>query len=284
LEEKSVSEKLNLENVSPIPVLSARFSPSKGAIQKQLNISNGKFNLVCPIKPTLIVKTEPIIVKSSNENITGTKTNWEYMENNINLAEGLNVYTNIFTETEISEIEFHILNDLKRGRDKELIGESYVFAKSREMLLYGYHYQYYATSSRNKGVWNNIPVQPLPPWSESIVSKLLLNNILTEPTDSVIINYYPEHGFIPPHIDHSDFTRPIISIRLLSDSYMSFGGKFDKGAGIEGSKGIKFKVPFPRGGVMSMEGRSGSAITHSIETVDVPQPTASITLRKVLIK
>jgi len=200
------------------------------------------------------------------------------------LAEGLSVFTNIFSETEISEMEAHILNDLQRGRDGKLNGESYVFGKSREMLLYGYHYQYYPTPTRQKGVWNNIPVEPLASWSQKIIDKLVENEILTEPADSIIINYYPEQGYIPPHVDHSDFIRPIVSIRLLSDSYMSFGGKFDNSSSQGRSSGIKFKVPFPRGGVMSMAGRSGSSITHSIEPYDVPHPTASITLRKVLLK
>jgi len=263
-----------------------KFSPKKGTIQKQLKITNGQFNLVTPIKPTLKDNTVQFTVKSSDGDTNyGTKTNWTFLVNNINMAEGLYVFTNIFTETEISEIETHILNDLQRGRDGKLMGESYVYAKSREMLLYGYHYQYYATSNRNKGVWNNIPVQPLAYWSQNIIDKLVLNEILTEPADSIIINYYPENGFIPPHVDHSDFIRPIISIRLLSDSYMSFGGKFDNKSSSQGrSTGIKFKVPFPRGAVMSMAGRSGSSITHSIEPYDVPHPTASITLRKVLIK
>jgi len=200
----------------------------------------------------------------------------------VNLVEGLVAYTNLFTEEEILEMENRANADLLSGRKGKLTGESYIYSKTREMLLYGYHYQYYPTDKRRKGVWNNVPVQPFPAWGHNITQRLLDNRVVPEASDSLIINYYPQFGAIPPHVDHSDFTRPIISIRLLSDSKLSFGGK--SGGPGKGVTNIKFKIDFPRGTLMSMGGRSGKNINHSIESEDVPEPTASITLRKVIIK
>jgi hypothetical protein len=103
---------------------------------------------------------------------------------------------------------------------------------------------------RQKGVRNNIPVEPLLPWMTDLIEKLTVMQII-EPAksfagqapDAILINFYDKGGGlcvvgvcnanlivpgIPPHIDHKgSFQRPIFSVRLMDDCPMQFG-TYDK--------------------------------------------------------
>jgi hypothetical protein len=181
---------------------------SNRLIQQQLKICfDGKLGLEIPIVPTLITHDKTVnFILPNNETREGTVTIFTYMEKNINLVEGLVAYTNLFSEEELLEMENHANHDLILGRKGKLVGESYIYSKSREMLLYGYHYQYFPTDKRRKGVWNNVPVQPFPAWGHNISQRLLDNNVVPDASDSLIINYYPQFGAIPPHVDHSFYS------------------------------------------------------------------------------
>jgi len=202
--------------------------------------------------------------------------------NQKNVAKGLTRYDAVFSEEELQQVESRILDEVYKGRQGIMKGESYVNSKSREMLLFGYHYQYYNTMDRVKGVWNGVEVERLPLWATFLIQRLIQAHVIDEhqKPDAVIVNHYPIMGSIPPHIDNNDFCRPIISLRLRADSKLAFGGQFGAKIG-EVSPGIKFKVPFPRGSIIKMEGYSANSITHSIEPTDVLTPTTSITFRKV---
>ena len=57
------------------------------------------------------------------------------------------------------------------------------------------------------------PLRSTLPWFQ--VSRGIFNPS-TRP-DTCIINYYSEGDCIPPHIDHHDFTRPFVTLSLLSE-------------------------------------------------------------------
>lgn len=61
------------------------------------------------------------------------------------------------------------------------------------MILFGYHYQYYETNQRKKGVWNGVIVEPLHEWLVSLIDKLVDVGAIDPQArpDSVIVNYYP---------------------------------------------------------------------------------------------
>jgi len=196
-----------------------------------------------------------------------------------NLAEGLKLYDNVFSEAELSSITEAALAARESGIVGALKGESIVRSKARDMLLFGYHYQYFDTAVLKKGIWNGISVEPVPDWLHTVIDRFISQHIIPEAyrPDSVIINFYPRGGAIPPHRDHNDFYRPILSLRLQSPSKLSFGGSTTS----KGTIGIQFKVPLSVGTVLSMDGFSGFGITHSVEPSDLLNPSISITFRKV---
>ena len=54
---------------------------------------------------------------------------------------------------------------------------------------------------------------------QDLIARMASRGIFTAATrpDSCIINYYSEGDCIPPHIDHLDFTRPFVTLSLLSE-------------------------------------------------------------------
>jgi len=216
---------------------------------------------------------------------TGSLCTFSLLSNNQNIADGIRLFLEFFSGEELDQLEQTVLAARVSGLNGQLRSESIVQTKYRDMVLFGHHYQYYKTEALKKGVWNGLTVDPIPGWLAKIIDKIMTLGIYEKPEDrpdAVIINYYPIGGSIPPHRDHPDFERPILSMRLVNECDISFGGSKDESASrnVE-SKGIKYKIHLPRGSLLVMGGFVGWGISHSIEACDVKKPTISITFRKV---
>lgn len=70
-------------------------------------------------------------------------------------------------------------------------------------------------------------VEAMPPLLMALVHRLVRWGVIapSRAPDSAIINIYEEDDCIPPHIDHHDFSRPFVTLSLLSQENIMFGYK-----------------------------------------------------------
>ena len=100
--------------------------------------------------------------------VASTVKTFKYVEKDgVNKAAGLFLYEGVFSEEELQEMEQKTIMLERAGLEGTLTGESVVKTARRSMILCGYHYQYYETPERRKGVWNEVPVEPIQPWMVS---------------------------------------------------------------------------------------------------------------------
>lgn len=126
-----------------------------------------------------------------------------------------------------------------------------------------------------------VDVPPPPPWTKDLVeTPLVKNSILPlDFIDSVALNMYHDGSEgIQSHYDDSQrFHQPIYSLRLFSDSRLSFGTQ------LYGYTNGAFCIPMPRGGITVMESGSYAAngVKHCVRPTDMSIKSASVILRKI---
>ena len=105
--------------------------------------------------------------------------------------------------------------------------------------------------------------------------------LLTPPhhplTRRCIINFYSEGDCIPPHIDHQDFTRPFVTLSLLSEQSILFGSNIK--IVDEGEFAAPFACPLPVGSVLVLDGNGANVAKHCVPSVR--HDRVSITFRKI---
>ena len=142
------------------------------------------------------------------------------------------------------------------------------------------------------------PLRSTLPWFQ--VSRGIFNPS-TRP-DTCIINYYSEGDCIPPHIDHHDFTRPFVTLSLLSEQVANhecgetrarspltltphaprsqnilFGRTID--IVNDGEFRAPFSQPLPVGSVLVLDGNGANVAKHCVPAVSTDR--VSITFRKI---
>ena len=95
--------------------------------------------------------------------------------------------------------------------------------------------------------------------------------------DSCIINFYTEGDCIPPHIDHLDFTRPFVTLSLLSEQSILFGASI--AIVDEGEFAAPFACALPLGSVLVLDGNGANVAKHCVPSVRADR--VSITFRKI---
>ena len=120
---------------------------------------------------------------------------------------------------------------------------------------------------------------PIPPWVLNLVEATIVRAALLPPgfINSAAINVYLGLG-IHQHMDDTErFARPIASLRLFSDSRLTFD------AHGQGMNNPMCFVPMQRGSVMILEENSfaADAITHCVRPQDLSGRSAVILLRHV---
>ena len=122
------------------------------------------------------------------------------------------------------------------GDDGALMGRTYSAPRKwrrgngRITVQMGCCYNYATDKDgRPPGILRNEPVCGLPPFLEDLLDRMVARGIFTPRTrpDSCIINFYSEGDCIPPHIDHLDFTRPFVTLSLLSEQSILFGANIE---------------------------------------------------------
>ena len=162
--------------------------------------------------------------------------------------------------------------------------------KKRVKLFLGYRYAYGAMMKENQQkksrLYNDVDYMRLSP---SLVMKLkdeISNRLkLVSSNDFInqaVLNYYIKAGSsLGVHQDDTYlFSRPIISIRLFSDSILSFGCK---GMGMQETP-YYFPIEQKVGTITIMEGLAANNMLHCIRSRDIKQKSLSIIFRQVTEK
>ena len=152
--------------------------------------------------------------------------------------------------------------------------------KGRVTVQLGCCYNY-ATDARGNppGILKHEAVVGLPTLLGHVIDRMASRGIFHERTrpDTCIINLYSEGDCIPPHIDHHDFTRPFVTLSLVSEQSILFGtdikivdqGEFD----------APFALPLPVGSVLVLDGNGADVAKHCVPSVRSDR--ISITFRRI---
>ena len=207
-----------------------------------------------------------------------------------NLAVGATTYINLFTDEELSRLEEEVKALVGESEEGTLPPESFESAyvgthRRRTKMFFGYRYLWTAeqlespSSKIAAGVRADVP--PVPPFVQHrVVRPLVAAGVLPENfVNSCAVNIYHDgsEGIASHFDDSSRFNRPIVTLRLFSDSRLSFGGR------LLGCCNPEFIVPMPRGCVTVLEPGTYAAdgIKHAIKPVDMTGQSAAIILRQI---
>ena len=152
--------------------------------------------------------------------------------------------------------------------------------KGRVTVQMGCCYNYARDKQGNPpGILKDEPVCGLPPFLHDIIERMVSRGIFNKATrpDSCIINFYSEGDCIPPHIDHLDFTRPFVTLSLLSEQSILFGASI--AIVDEGEFSAPFQLPLPVGSVLVLDGNGANVAKHCVPSVKGER--VSITFRQI---
>jgi alkylated DNA repair dioxygenase AlkB len=160
----------------------------------------------------------------------------------------IDLRTNWVSETE----ETDLLNSIDN--------ETWDSTLKRRVQHYGYSYNY-----KTRTV---IPASPFPPWLSNVCERLVNQNIMLYPDQCIVNEYRPGQG-IAAHVDADVFGPVIVSLSLLSDAVMVFGG------------GVDLRLGLVRRSLLVLSGPSRTEFSHRINGSGVASRRVSITLRTV---
>jgi len=204
---------------------------------------------------------------------------------------GITTYTQLFSLEELSEMElkanelqnkaesgslpdccFHTTASKSGGlkRTKYFFGARYLWTRDQLSA---------ADSKVAGGVRADVPA--VPQWMKRHVEQPLVQAGLLPPDwiDSIALNMYHDGSEgIQSHFDDAyRFERPIHSLRLFSDSRLSFGTQ------LYGYTNGAFVVPMPRGCMTVMEegGFAADGMKHCVRPSDMSGKSAGMVLRRI---
>ena len=207
----------------------------------------------------------------------------------LNSLQGLALYDQVLSpvEQQLTLIYCHRLKDL--GDDGVLVGRTYSAPRKwrkgngRITVQMGCCYNYATDKDGHPpGILPHEPVCGMPPFLEDLIDRMVSRGIFTSRTrpDSCIINFYSSGDCIPPHIDHHDFTRPFVTLSLLSEQSILFGSNIE--IINEGEFAAPFSTPLPVGSVLVLDGNGANVAKHCVPSVGADR--VSITFRKINAK
>ena len=207
----------------------------------------------------------------------------------LNSLQGLALHAQVLSavEQQLTLLYCHRLKDL--GDDGALVGRTYSAPRKwrkgngRVTVQMGCCYNYATDKDGHPpGILPHEPVCGMPPFLEDLIDRMVSRGIFTSRTrpDSCIINFYSEGDCIPPHIDHHDFTRPFVTLSLLSEQSILFGSTID--ILNEGEFAAPFSCALPVGSVLVLDGNGANVAKHCVPSVSADR--ISITFRKINAK
>ncbi|KAK8961343.1 hypothetical protein KSP40_PGU000993 [Platanthera guangdongensis] len=220
----------------------------------------------------------------------GRKKDFKYMERVrgrlINVLEGLELHTGVFSDAEQRRIVNCIYDFQERGRKGQLRERTYseprkwMRGKGRVTMQFGCCYNYAMDKDGNPpGIIRDEEVDPIPPLLKQMIKRMVAWRILPSTCipNSCIVNIYDKDDCIPPHIDHHDFLRPFCTVSFLSECNIVFGTEL-KIIGPGDFSGCA-SIPLPLGSVLILSGNGADVAKHCVPAV--PARRISITFRKM---
>ncbi|KAK9833612.1 hypothetical protein WJX74_000510 [Apatococcus lobatus] len=207
------------------------------------------------------------------------------------LPVGITTYTGIFSEGALEEMERGADAVDAKARAGKLPAECWHTTLGRGGLprrtkfFFGARYLWTrdqlasAAASHARGIRADVP--PPPSWIQGHVEQALVQADLVKPGffNSWALNLYHDGSEgIQSHYDDPDrFEQPIYSLRLFSDSRLSFGTQ------LYGYTNGAFCIDMPRGCVTVMErgGYAANGIKHCVRPVDMTGKSAGLILRRM---
>lgn len=199
--------------------------------------------------------------------------------------DGLTRYNLVLDEAEQSELLAFAEEALRRGRQGELAGKSYVplpdewvaRGQGRETVHFG------VLVKCNKVL--NARVEPIPPPLVAVAQRLVERGILGADCapDAVCLNAYEASSWLPAHVDSAAFDRPFCTLSLLSHHAAIFGeglASDDPVSAQSSAAAAAARVDMPPGSVLRVDGESaGPSCKHGLP----PHPSRriSFTFRKL---
>eukprot|EP01135_Chromosphaera_perkinsii_P002438 Nk52_evm44s223 gene=Nk52_evmTU44s223 len=215
------------------------------------------------------------------EFVTGRESIWAFKSNHAYF--GVLQYNNMLSEGDLNYFEKCARNVLKKAKDGKYRGSMVHAVKKRTKVFFGASYFDYASGKTTKVDSN---VDPIPEWLKGLwiklghqvnisSSKIVEHDQFNHMPDMVVFNFYEEAGSnIGSHVDSKSlFERPIVSLRLFSDSALSFG------CYSQGLTKPKQEIPLHRGVTTIMEGYAADNTTHCIRSKSIKEFSASIIFR-----
>ena len=203
---------------------------------------------------------------------------------------GVTTYTDLFSDEGLRKVEGRVV-ELEHKISQRLLPES-CYDRSqhwncvrRTKTFFGARYLWTkdqkSQSSAGKAGGIRLDVPRVPKWvREDVEDPLVRCRVVPENfINSSAVNIYHDgsEGIQSHYDDDSRFARPIVSLRLFSDSRLSFGTQFF--GYVNGS----FFVPMPRGCITVMEerGYAANGIKHSVRPTDMTAKSVAVILRHV---
>ena len=204
----------------------------------------------------------------------------------LNVLQGLALHREVLSSLEQQQLLAFVRRMADHGDEGALVNRTYsaprrwMRGKGRITVQLGCCYNYAADRQGNPpGIMPNEKVAGLPLLLEQVVDRMARRGIFNTATrpDSCIINFYQEGDCIPPHIDHHDFTRPFVTLSLVSEQSILFGPNIKILS--EGEFEAPFSMALPVGSVLVLDGAGADICKHCVPGVS--EDRISITFRRI---
>jgi len=204
---------------------------------------------------------------------------------------GVTTYNGLYDPQELGDIEAKCdqlhQESIKGVLPKECYHETSTKTGSLKRTKYFFGSRYLWSREQLKsphaklagGIRRDVPKPPS--WMKDMVEQPMVSANLADEgfVDAIALNMYHDgsEGIQSHYDDAKRFHQPIYSLRLFSDSRLSFGTQ------LYGFTNGLFFVPMPRGCVTVMEnsGYAANGVKHCVRPIDMTGKSAAMILRKI---
>ncbi|KAL6500428.1 hypothetical protein OROHE_025794 [Orobanche hederae] len=184
----------------------------------------------------------------------------------MNVARGLKLYEDIFTEVELSKLN-DFVNELRvAGQNGELSGETFILynqqmkGNKRELIQLGVPiFGRIKEDETNK--LHRSYIEPIPTLLQSVIEHLIQWRLLPDSRrpNSCIVNFFDEGGYSQPFLKPPHLEQPLSTL-LLSESTMAFGCTLVSQG--EGNYRGPLMLSLNKGSLLVMRGNSSDKARH----------------------
>ena len=204
----------------------------------------------------------------------------------LNVLQGLALHRELLSPLEQQQLLAFVRRMAEFGDEGALVNRTYsaprrwMRGKGRITVQLGCCYNYATDKNGNPpGILPNEKVAGMPRLLEQVLDRMTRRGIFNAATrpDSCIINFYSEGDCIPPHIDNHDFSRPFVTLSLVSEQSILFGPNIKILS--EGEFEAPFSMALPVGSVLVLDGAGADVCKHCVPGVS--EDRISITFRRI---